>query len=44
LHAYFLPRHYAISIPVGLLVLLASGVGIFLARVMIASGQKKKAT
>jgi dolichyl-phosphate mannosyltransferase polypeptide 2 regulatory subunit len=42
LHAFFLPRVYAIALPVALLVLGVSGVGAFLASVLIKQGKKKK--
>lgn len=42
LHALFPPRNYAIGIPVALLVLGVSGIGAFLASVLLKSEKKKK--
>ncbi|KAG1698778.1 hypothetical protein DVH05_014733 [Phytophthora capsici] len=39
---FFLPYHYAISIPAVLLVLLFSGAATFIGMVMIKSQKKKK--
>jgi len=41
LQAFFLPRVYAIALPVALLLLGLSGVGAFLASVVIKQGKKK---
>lgn len=41
LQSLFLPRAYAVGIPVGLLVVGVSGIGAFLASVLIKSGKKK---
>jgi hypothetical protein len=43
LHSLFPPRNFAILIPVALLVLGVSGIGAFLASVLIKSEKKKKA-
>ncbi|RLN44654.1 hypothetical protein BBJ28_00018360 [Nothophytophthora sp. Chile5] len=42
IHQFFLPYHYAISIPAVLLVLLFTGSATFIGMVMIKSQKKKK--
>lgn len=42
-HAYFLPREWAVRIPAMILVLGLSSVGLFVANVMVNEGRKKAA-
>jgi len=42
LHAFFLPRPYAVTVPVMLLVVGVSGILAFLGKVMISQARKKK--
>lgn len=43
LHGYFLPRWYAVALPIGAGVLLLGFVGVFVAIVMIQDSAKKRA-
>jgi len=42
MHKYFLPREYAITIPLGLLLFGLFVIATFLSLVMIRSGKKKQ--
>lgn len=43
LQSFFLPRYYAVALPVCLLVVGLAGIGAYLGSVMIKSGKKKAA-